>query len=113
MVMVSFCWKINFLPSKIKKQIRFIDDVLEFNDQIRCILSGPPCITSVASFLVLGGGGGARPPNVPTEKKVTYFYARASEASERLRNIYFQVSKYICTYTMQFPFITYGIALYI
>ena len=36
----------------------------------------------------------------------------ASEASERLRNIYFQVSKYICTYTMQFPFITYGIALY-
>ena len=62
--------------------------------------------TSVASFLVWGGGG-ARPPNVPTEK--SNLYARASE---RLRNIYFQVSKYICTYTMQFPFITYGIALY-
>ena len=66
-------------------------------------------ITSVASFLVLGGG---KTPNVLTEKTTTYFYARASEASERLRNIYFQVSKYICTYTMQFPFITYGIALY-
>ena len=36
---------------------------------------------------------------------------RAKRASA-LRNIYFQVSKYICTYTMQFPFITYGIALY-
>ena len=67
------------------------------------------CRTSVASFLVLGGGG-ERPPNVPTEK--SNLYARASEASERLRNIYFQVSKYICTYTMQFPVITYGIALY-
>ena len=28
------------------------------------------------------------------------------------KHIYFQVSKYICTYTMQFPFITYGIVLY-
>ena len=64
--------------------------------------------TSVASFLVLGGG--QDPQNVPTEK--SNLYVRASEASERLRNIYFQVSKYICTYTMQFPFITYGIALY-
>ena len=45
-------------------------------------------------------------------QKKSNLYARASEASERLRNIYFQVSKYICTYTMQFPFITYGIALY-
>ena len=44
MVMVSFCWKMNFLPSKIKN-IRFIDDVLEINDQSRCILSGPPCIS--------------------------------------------------------------------
>ena len=43
MVMVSFCWKMNFLPSK-KKKYRFIDDVLEINDQSRCILSGPPCI---------------------------------------------------------------------
>ena len=68
-------------------------------------------LNSVASFLVLGGGG-ARPLNVPTEQKKSNLHARASEASERLRNIYFQVSKYICTYTMQFPFITYGIALY-
>ena len=45
MAMVSFCWKINFLTCKIKnKKICFIDDVLEINDQSRCILSGPPCI---------------------------------------------------------------------
>ena len=44
MVMVSYCWKMKFLPSNIKKQIRFIDDVLEINDQSRWILSGPPCI---------------------------------------------------------------------
>ena len=35
--------------------------------------------TSVASFLVLGGGGGARPPNVPTEKSNLYARASASE----------------------------------
>ena len=52
MVMVSFCWKINFLPSKIKKQIRFIEDVLEINDQSCCILSGPPCITFIAKFIM-------------------------------------------------------------
>ena len=63
--------------------------------------SGKVCVvTSVASFLVLGG---ARPPIVPT-KKFTYT-ARASEASERLRNIYFQDSKYICLHiqSMHFP----------
>ena len=41
-------------------------------------------------FLLLGGG--ARPPNVPTEKK-NHVYARASEASERLR--------YICIFRSQ------------
>ena len=51
--------------------------------------------SSVASFLVLGaGGGGARPRNVPAKNICTYI-ARASEASERLRNIYFHDSKYI------------------
>ena len=49
-----------------------------------------PYTSSVASFL-LWGGGGARSPNVPTEKKnhvhATY-YARASEANERFRNIF-------------------------
>ena len=50
MVMVSFCWKMNFLPSKIKKQIRFTDDVLEINHQSRCILSGPPCIANVVGL---------------------------------------------------------------
>ena len=32
------------MHNKIKNQFRFIDDVLEINDQSRCILSGPPCI---------------------------------------------------------------------
>ena len=44
MVMVSFCWEMNFLPSRIKNKSVFIDDVLEINDQSHCILSGPPCI---------------------------------------------------------------------
>ena len=50
--------------------------------------------SSVASFLVLGAGGGARPRNVPAKNICTYI-ARASEASERLRNIYFHDTKYI------------------
>ena len=50
--------------------------------------------SSVASFLVLEAGGGARPRNVPAKNICTYI-ARASEASERLRNIYFHDSKYI------------------
>ena len=68
----------------------------------------PP--SSVASFWY--GGGGARPRNVPTKNICTYI-ARASEASELLRNIYFQNSKYICIHiqSMQFPLITYGMAL--
>ena len=49
------------------------------------------------SFWVLGGG--ASPPNVPTEK-ICNLYTRASEASERLKNIYFQVLKYICIHTI-------------
>ena len=62
--------------------------------------------TSVASFLVLGG----QDPQMYRQKKVTYMRERAKRASAS--ETYFQVSKYICTYTMQFPFITYGIALY-
>ena len=46
MIMVSFCWKINLPHNKNKNQFRFIDDVLEINDQSRSILSGPPCIAS-------------------------------------------------------------------
>ena len=46
--------------------------------------------TSVASLLVLGGGGGKTPKC--TDKNNMYLYC----ASERLRNIYFQDSKYIC-----------------
>ena len=63
--------------------------------------SGKVCVvTSVASFLVLGGG---KTPKC-TDTKCTYT-ARASEASERLRNIYFQDSKYICLHvqSMHFP----------
>ena len=51
----------------------------------------PVLHSSVASSLVIGGGGGgARLPNVPTKRKscTCNLYARASEASERLRNIY-------------------------
>ena len=71
-------------------------------EHCHCISSVSPA-SSVASFLVWEeGGGGARPPYVPTEQNNMYglhvTYAWASEASERLRNIYyyFQVSKYIC-----------------
>ena len=57
MIMVSFCWKRNFPYNKIKNQFRFIDDVLEINDQSRCILSGPPCIymelTYISGFVII------------------------------------------------------------
>ena len=57
--------------------------------------------SSVASSLVLG---------VPTEKNCN-LYARASEASERLKT-YFQVSKYICIHTINaVPFYYSGMAL--
>ena len=53
-------------------------------------------ISSVASFLLWGGG--ARPPNVPTEEKnhVTYMRERGPQ-----KYMYFQVSKYICIYIIQ------------
>ena len=56
----------NFLPSKIKK-IRFIDDVLEINDQSRCILSGPPCIGRPVEFCNCGPWFGGR---LILEKKI-------------------------------------------
>ena len=53
-----------------------------------------------------GGGGAARPPNVPT--KNVYIYS----ASERLRNVYFQDSKiHMHTYTINavsFNYLWYG-----
>ena len=64
--------------------------------------------SSVASFLVLGGGGGASPPNVPTEQIVTYMRERAPQKTYILRSQ--NTSAYI--QSMQFPFITYGMALY-
>ena len=73
-------------------------------------------ITSVASFLVLGGGGG-KTPKCTDKNNICIYIAQASEASERLRNIYFQDSKYICIQchiqSMRFPLITYGMALYV
>ena len=67
-------------------------------------------ISSVASFLVWGGGG-QDPQMYPP--KIRSYIARASEASERLRNIYFQDTKYICIHTqsMQFRLITYDMEL--
>ena len=49
--------------------------------------------SSVASFLVLGGGG--QDPEMYRQKYICTYIARASEANERLRNIYFHDSKYI------------------
>ena len=37
--------------NKKNKKICFIDDVLEINDQICCILSGPPCIAKTETIL--------------------------------------------------------------
>ena len=59
--------------------------------------------TSVASFLVLGG----QDPQMYRQKKITYMRERASQ-----KHIFSGLQIMICTYTMQFPFITYGIALY-
>ena len=66
--------------------------------------SGKVCVvTSVANFLVWGGG---KTPKC-TDNKCT-----SSEASERLRNIYFQDSKYICLHNTINAFsFTYGMAL--
>ena len=59
----------------------------------------------------MGGGGGGQDPQMYRQKKNVYvaYNARAS-ASEMM---YFQVSKYICMHiqSLQFPFITYGMAL--
>ena len=66
-------------------------------------------ITSVASFLVLGGGGGARPPNVPTEKRELIC---ASERAPQ-KHIISGLQIHLHVQSMQFPFITYGMALYI
>ena len=65
--------------------------------------SGKVCVvTSVASFLVLGGGG-ARPPNVPTKM---YIYC-ASERSERApqKHIFSGLKIHLPTYiqSMHFP----------
>ena len=80
-------------------------------------MSCSPISSSVASFLVLEGGGGKTPKCTDKKKNhvhVYNFYARAS-ASETY--IYIQVSKYICihkNYTINaVPFISHGMALYI
>ena len=71
--------------------------------------------SSVANFLVLGGGGGQAPQMYRQKKKnVHVTYARA--ASERLRNtfigLYFQVLKYICIYNQcSSLLLKYGMAL--
>ena len=63
--------------------------------------------SSVASFFGIGGGG-ARPLNVPT-KKVLILRERAPQ-----KHIFFRTkntSAYIPIQSMQFPLITYGMAL--
>ena len=64
--------------------------------------------SSVASFLVLGVG--ARLRNVAAKNICTYI-ARASEANERLRNIYFHDLKYIFIFiynAVSFNYLWYG-----
>ena len=64
--------------------------------------------SSVASFLVLGG----QDPEMYRQKKyICTYIARASEASERLRNIYFHDPKYICIViynAVSFNYLLYG-----
>ena len=67
--------------------------------------------SSVASFLVLGGGG--QDPEMYRQKYM-YLYC-ASERSERAPQKHiFSGLKYICIHiqSVQFPFITYGIWRY-
>ena len=75
----------------------------------------PMLVSSVASFLVWGGGG--KPPKCIDRKKIhihVTYYARASEASERLRNIIFSGIKILtAAYTyiinaIPFYYIWYG-----
>ena len=66
--------------------------------------------SSVASFLVLGGGGG-QDPEMYRQNNICTYIARANEASERLRNIYFHDSKYICIViynAVSFNYFLYG-----
>ena len=58
MIMVSFCWKMNVLPNKIKKQFCFIDDDYEINNQSCCIFSGPPCIYLLFECVQMGDARG-------------------------------------------------------
>ena len=73
-------------------------------------------ISSVASFLVLGGGGGGgKTPKCTDKKKNHDMWLKCT--SERLTNIYIFMCQntcyvYIHSLSMQFPYITYGMALY-
>ena len=49
-------------------------------------------ISSVASYFIWGGGGGARFPNVPTENKITLRYKRERANTSQK---YVHVSKYL------------------
>ena len=67
-----------------------------FDRIISIRLRGSPFnITSVASFLVLGGGGGKTPKCTDKKNHVLILRERASAS-----NIYFQDSQYICIHTI-------------
>ena len=68
--------------------------------------------SSVASFLVLGSGGG-QDPEMYRQNIYVLMIARASEARERLRNIYFHDAKYIfiVMYNAVSLSVHYGMAL--
>ena len=77
-------------------------------------------ISSLASFLVWGGGGEPPPPPPPQmyrqkKSRKCNLYARANEASERLRSMIFSglkilTSAYMYNQCSYLPFITYGMA---
>ena len=71
-------------------------------------------ISSVASFLVLGGGGGGgQAPQMYRQKKNVYVtYAHASASKTLFIGLYFQVLKYMCIYNQcSSLLLKYGMAL--
>ena len=64
--------------------------------------------SSVASILVWGGGGGGKPPKCTARKKIVTYMRERARQKHILRSQ--NTSAYI--QSMQFPFVTYGMALY-
>ena len=72
--------------------------------------NGPP-ISSVASFLVLGGGGGQDPEMYRQKIYVLILRERAKQPSASETYIFRTPNTSAYIQSMQFPLITYGMAL--